>query len=70
VICTSLGENVRFLNQFKGRSGRQGDPGETFVVLNAWEDVAMRDMIGTMDLIKKGESRKASSRLPRSLVTL
>jgi len=54
VICTSLGENVRFLNQFKGRSGRQGDPGQTYVVLSAEQDILGPDMEGVLQSIYKG----------------
>ena len=39
VICTSLGTSGRILDQFKGRSGRQGDAGETFAVLGLFEDL-------------------------------
>jgi len=51
---------VRFLNQFKGRSGRQGDPGETFVVLSAESDLLGPDMKGMLDNIYKGEPREMS----------
>ena len=39
VIITSLGPSWRVIDQLKGRSGRQGDPGESFHLLNMLTDV-------------------------------
>ena len=39
VIITSLGPSWRVIDQLKGRSGRQGDPGESFHLLNMLIDV-------------------------------
>ena len=59
VICTSLGPSWRILDQFRGRSGRQGDPGESFVILNLNQDILRTSPVKSKQL-KKIESRKSS----------
>lgn len=39
MICTSLAPTWRVWDQLKGRSGRQGDPGDTFVLLSWGQDL-------------------------------